>query len=102
MKKRDEAADVELLAREWERLAEECGPLILELDPMHAWVLLSAIQLALRHPLFDGPSAELAEDTGWTIQRLFADVSPELGELAALGFDPAYDRIYDETEQTND
>ena len=62
----------------------------LKLSPLDAWVAVSHIQLALRHPKNLGPSSTIARSVA---ERLIAAVAttPALREIANLGFDADYD-----------
>lgn len=59
-----QAALYELQARE--------APVLIELQPVEAWVLLSQLQLALRHPENTGPSAKVSRQLALKIQERIA------------------------------
>jgi hypothetical protein len=62
----------------------------LDLSPLDAWVLLSQIQLALRHPGNQGESARIARGIA---KRLQCIVAPHgaLAIIAERGWDSNYD-----------
>lgn len=60
-------------------------------DLSTAFAVVACLQLALRHPENRGVSAKLAEAFAKGIVLNVTQVSPDLGELLDLGFDPAYD-----------
>jgi hypothetical protein len=70
----------------------DAGTLTIELTPIDVWTLLSAVQLACRHPGFHGPARELAEQAARKLQNLVG-VSPILAEVAEMGWDPKHDFI---------
>jgi hypothetical protein len=55
-----------------------------------AWAALAAIQLACRHPSFDGPMRCLAVSYTRAIQNVIC-VTPELVEVAQKGWVPEFD-----------
>ncbi len=63
----------------------------LDLAPYEAFVVMSQMQLALRHPANDGAGRLVATDI---IGRLIDEIAPEAGPLRDLcdaGFDPSKD-----------
>jgi hypothetical protein len=65
-------------------------PVELHMTGLDAWVLLSQLQLALRHPGNIGASAEMARVIAGKLQEAVA-VSPALFVVAVRGWDPEYD-----------
>lgn len=64
-------------------------PIVLTLEAAHAWVVLSYLQLALRHPAAQhGPAAHAVRDLARALQ---ASVAPDgvLHEVAERGWDEA-------------
>jgi hypothetical protein len=61
-----------------------------KLSALEAWILMSQIQLALRHPENKGEPAKIVETIARTIQKEF-DVDPVLTELAEQGWHAEYD-----------
>jgi hypothetical protein len=70
--------------------ALEKRPVQLNLHGYNAWVLLSAIQLAWRHPDISPRMKDRLETLGRTIQQAYAD-APWVAELAERGWNPAHD-----------
>jgi hypothetical protein len=64
-------------------------PLSLDLDPAVAFQLVSTIQLACRHPNFDGPTRETIEELARSISYFPAELQP----VIAAGWDPEHDVI---------
>ncbi len=76
--------------REFGELAARVERFTLSIRPVDAWILLSQLQLALRHPENTGPTAEAASSIA---RRLQSIVAPH-GALAAVaerGWNPDYD-----------
>jgi hypothetical protein len=72
-----EAALAELQVRE--------APVLIELQPIEAWVLLGQLQLALRHPENTGPSAKITRVLARHIQARVAG-SGVLAAVAEAGW----------------
>lgn len=75
---------------EFMRLAENTTPILLSLRPLEAWIILSHLQLALRHPENVGESARVARRIAEQLQAFVAP-SGALREVARRGWDAAYD-----------
>jgi hypothetical protein len=72
------------------RQLETLPPIVLELTAVEAWILLSQIQLACRHPENTGPSRKMVEGLARRIQDVLAQ-TPALYAIAQRGWDPDYD-----------
>ncbi|MFW5941910.1 MAG: hypothetical protein ACOC9X_04190 [bacterium] len=81
----------DLLAREWERIGEAYGRMVLTFDPMEAWVAMEALQLALLHPEFSDPRAPVVEHIAETIRNRFTEISPLLADLIEEFYETEYD-----------
>lgn len=81
----------DLVARFAEFEADHPGPVIeLALRPTTAFVVMAALQLALRHPGYERSGS--ARETVETVARLIADSFPSpIREHALLGFDRSHD-----------
>lgn len=67
-------------------------PVVVELDPLEAWAVLSHIQLALRHPDNNGALSRAGRDAGKRLQDALGErLGPVLHELAEMGWDPQWD-----------
>ena len=62
----------------------------LRLNRLDAWMLMSGIQLALRHPKNTGPTSVVLRSIAERLIALVA-TTPTLREVAKAGFDPDYD-----------
>lgn len=63
----------------------------LVLTPVEAWIVMSNLQLACRHPGNLGPSRHLAEAVARRIQDFYGQRDPELGRLAEQGWHECFD-----------
>ena len=67
------------------------GPVLeLKLNRLDAWMLLTGIQLALRHPRNTGPTSVVLRSIAERLIGLVA-TTPVLRQMAELGFNPDYD-----------
>lgn len=67
----------------------------MECSCLDLWCLLSAVQLACRHPEFTGPTREIAEALARVIFDEM-DITPAMREVARRGWDPEYDEVKNE------
>ncbi len=73
-------------------LAETHPTITVEVDTPHLFILIGALQLAIRHPGFpEYPHAYIVEFIQ-ELQRAVSD-EPILAWVIELGFDPAHDRF---------
>lgn len=80
--------EIEQGARELNEALQGVGELALILEPYELIVLISHVQLALRHPQANGPASQLAE----RITRRLIESLPEAARSHMLaGFEPKYD-----------
>lgn len=82
----------ELFKRFSEEFPGEMGdqPVNIESDALVMWCVASAIQLACRHPNFNGPVRHYAELFGHQIFEQIAK-TPALQEVAEKGWNSEYD-----------
>lgn len=68
--------------------------------PARLYILIANIQLALRHPNNNGPSAEIAREIALNMTEAICHHVPEARESIESGWNPAYDvtREYFEAE----
>jgi len=66
-------------------------PLTLRLQPIEQAILLSHLQLALRHPLNTGPSAQVARRIAKRIQANLSRAGPNLRFTTEAGWNPQFD-----------
>jgi hypothetical protein len=57
-----------------------------------AWLLVSAIQLAVRHPELHEPTVTALTETARQFQAAVVAVHPDLDTLAEMGWNPIYDQ----------
>lgn len=60
------------------------------LDGVSAMQIMSALQLALRHPDFSGPASKTARDFAIGLAERLS-VTPNLMKICKAGFDPRFD-----------
>jgi hypothetical protein len=77
-------------SEEFKTLCEDKQPVILELTKKQAWMLMCEVQLALRHPNNNGPSAKVSKEVAELLQEQIA-TTPALAELARRGWETKYD-----------
>lgn len=81
--------DFEAFKQEFAKLPEK-PKVTIRLFQIHAWVLLSQLQLALRHPKNTGKSSKIARDIAHQLQSLIA-TTPALAAIAEAGYHPELD-----------
>ena len=72
-------SDKKLSAEMRQILDKNPPPLLLALDPIKAFMVLSHLMVALRHPLNGGPSIGATVGTAVAIQTYLTNLSPALG-----------------------
>lgn len=73
---------------ELEALRDDPQPVVLRMSKLSAWVLLSQLQLALRHPENVGPTSEIARTIAMNVQEaLLPDPESALARLAESGWE---------------
>lgn len=82
-------AMLDLATEEMQQLDTQPG-VILEMGAAEALILLSQLQLALRHPANQGPGAAFVRDMTTRIEAHLG-ATPGLRWLIARGWDPSYD-----------
>ncbi len=88
----DTPEDRALLARfteEFKGLVDK--PFILETTAVHAWALMSHLQLALRHPQNVGATSKIAREVAERIIDTLAPRGSALRSVAERGWNPDYD-----------
>lgn len=64
----------------------------LDMSPMCAFQVMSALQLAARHPMLDEIARYNVTDTAAAIMEAIAPEEGPLRSLCLRGFDPSFDR----------
>jgi hypothetical protein len=59
---------------------------LLNLSPLAAFVVVTHLQLALRRPPHQGPYGAKAREIALELQKILAEIDPELGQLVELGW----------------
>ena len=66
-------------------------PFLLETTALHAWAIMSHLQLALRHPENKGPTSQIARQVAERIIETLAPAGSALRTVADRGWDPHFD-----------
>ena len=66
-------------------------PLNVHIDIMQTWLLISAIQLATRHPGLNTTTKTHLTQTGRAFQQAIVDYHPEAAELIEMGWHSEFD-----------
>ncbi len=78
---------------EYAKLVERTEGVVVQLSSLEAWSVLSAVQLASRHPLAqEGPTIAIAKLVALKLQERVAK-SGALKVIAERGWDPRYDEV---------
>jgi hypothetical protein len=84
-------ADQEANARDFAERVARLEPLPFTLSPYTAVVIVSQIQLALRHPGNVGELAKQARHIARTLQERLAEQDPEVGRYLEQGWHEVFD-----------
>jgi len=89
--KRDAQAELKQLMRspDWAAL-KTVPPMMLQVRSDQAIMLLTLLQLALRHPKNNGASADFGRELGLTIQKHIS-INPTIARVCERGWDPDFD-----------
>lgn len=60
-------------------------------DPLTIMSLIANVQLATRHPLNNGDSRRIAEQTARELQRVLSEKIPEVSAILEMGWNPDLD-----------
>jgi hypothetical protein len=82
-----------------DRLLENAQSIGMKITAPRAFVLLSQLQLALRHPENNGASAEIARDIAQRLSDRLSAIDPAIAALIAQGWHPEFDATREEFEQ---
>lgn len=83
----DEKKYVEITAK----VMSDKTPLQVDIDIMSAWLLVSSLQLAVKHPGLSNPMKTMLTRIARTFQARIAEHHPEADELLNMGWNEAYD-----------
>lgn len=70
-----------------------CEAVHLQTTVSRAYILATYLQLALRHPLADGPSAPIAQEMLTHLIDGIRDIDSLLADSLVAGFDPSNDFV---------
>lgn len=76
-----------------ERLFKDEQPVQLEMTKQQVWCMLTAVQLACRHPYFNGPTRQIVEEVSRKIGDALSANDPDLKMLFAMGWDKQFDEV---------
>lgn len=74
------------------RVLSDRRPLDCQIDVADAWTLVSALQLATRHPGISGEMRDAIEYVARQFQNAIVDEHPDAGPVLEMGWNPALDR----------
>jgi hypothetical protein len=83
----DEKKFMEITAK----MMSDKTPLPVTIDIMQAWLLISGLQLACRHPEMDDKMRKALTHTARQFQAAIVAVHPEADELINMGWDTSFD-----------
>jgi len=84
------AGMLEIISRDDIAILGAMAPLPLELRPVEAFLVLSNLQLATRHPNIPRSALAAAREVGRHLQD-YLSISPGIAQLCELGWNPAMD-----------
>lgn len=74
------------------KLAVDPTTIELQMDMLNGWVLVSALQLATRHPEMSGVMKQMLTKLGRGIQGRIAEKYPDAGKLLEKGWHKQFDK----------
>jgi hypothetical protein len=74
-----------------EKVMSDKTPLQVDIDIMSAWLLVSALQLTVKHPELSQPMKSMLTKIARAFQARIAEHHPEADELLEMGWNAAYD-----------
>lgn len=81
-----------------QKIGNDNRPVEVVLSPAHLFILVSQLQLALRHPENVGASAQITLDMIHQMIALICVFHPEAHDFFIQGFNPSYDLTREEFE----
>lgn len=76
------------------RLGEDPQAVQVQVSKFQLWCLLSAVQLACRHPKYTGPSRPIVEQTARAMAEPLLANDPELRLLWEMGWQKRFDEPF--------
>jgi hypothetical protein len=86
----DDAKLERAFRREFRTMCGREDRMLVAATPLQLWSVLSAVQLACRHPGFNGPTRKIVEEVARRIQNLVAS-DGALAVIAERGWNPKFD-----------
>lgn len=74
-----------------ERLFKDPQPVQIQISKQELWCFLCAIQLACRHPRFNGPTRKITEATARQLGAVLIANDPDLKMLFEMGWQEQFD-----------
>ncbi len=74
-----------------ERLCKDKQPVQVEMSKHELWCILSTIQLACRHPHFDGPTRKIVEQIARQLGKVIVANDTDLRMLFEMGWQSKFD-----------
>lgn len=76
------------------RLFQDKQPVQVEMTKMQLWQIICTIQLACRHPHFQGPTRVEVEGFARQMGNILSANDRDLKMLLEMGWDPKYDEVH--------
>lgn len=70
---------------DFENATQQNRPVVIQMDFTTAWALLGVLQLAFRHPCYNGPSSEVTKGIARALEESVA-LTPALKAVAQKGW----------------
>ena len=87
----NQQAEIKKLAQAFKQL-EDAEPILLQITPDGAFMLLAQLQLALRHPANRGEAAEVIKHLAVELQQRIVERVPEVQSVLDAGWHPECDQ----------
>lgn len=79
-------------------ILSQAPPIEMAIEPFRCFVLVSQLQLALRHPDNTGSSADIARDMAMRLQAKLGHLDPAIALALESGWHPEFDMTRDEAD----
>lgn len=76
-----------------ERLFTDQQPVEVTMSKHQLWCLITAVQLACRHPHFNGPTRDIVEKTAKDMAAPIVANDNDLKMLLEMGWNPQFDEV---------
>lgn len=85
-----------------QRIGTDTTPIEMVTTPARLFILISHLQLALRHPGNTGSSAEIARTMAHNMSEVLCQFHPEARQLIEQGWHPEFDMSREEWDEYNE